>query len=70
LKIRFKTGTSPSIPEIVDFLFKCLNFKILSEKMKSIEEIKPLLESPKKVVITMHQKPDADAMGSWPYTII
>lgn len=32
--------------------------------MKPIEEIKPLLESPKKVVITMHQKPDADAMGS------
>ncbi|MET6997181.1 DHH family phosphoesterase [Chitinophaga defluvii] len=32
--------------------------------MKSIEEIKPLLESPKKVLITMHQKPDADAMGS------
>jgi phosphoesterase RecJ-like protein len=32
--------------------------------MKRIEEIKPLLESPKKVVITMHQKPDADAMGS------
>src|SRR5690349_2466622 len=32
--------------------------------MKPIEEIKPLLEHPKKVVITMHQKPDADAMGS------
>jgi phosphoesterase RecJ-like protein len=32
--------------------------------MKSIEDIKPLLESPKKVLITMHQKPDADAMGS------
>ena len=32
--------------------------------MKPIEEIKPLLESPKKVVVTMHQKPDADAMGS------
>ncbi|WP_298715737.1 bifunctional oligoribonuclease/PAP phosphatase NrnA, partial [Chitinophaga sp.] len=32
--------------------------------MKPIEDIKPLLESPKKVVITMHQKPDADAMGS------
>jgi phosphoesterase RecJ-like protein len=32
--------------------------------MKPIEEIKPLLETPKKVVITMHQKPDADAMGS------
>jgi phosphoesterase RecJ-like protein len=32
--------------------------------MKPIEELKPLLQSPKKVVITMHQKPDADAMGS------
>ena len=32
--------------------------------MKPIEEIKPLLVAPKKVVITMHQKPDADAMGS------
>ncbi|NML39297.1 bifunctional oligoribonuclease/PAP phosphatase NrnA [Chitinophaga sp. G-6-1-13] len=32
--------------------------------MKPIEEIKPLLEAPKKMVITMHQKPDADAMGS------
>lgn len=32
--------------------------------MKSIEEIKPLLEDPKKIVVTMHQKPDADAMGS------
>lgn len=34
-------------------------------KMKSIADIYPLLEQqPKKVVITMHQKPDADAMGS------
>ena len=32
--------------------------------MRSIEEIKPLLNNPKKIVITMHQKPDADAMGS------
>lgn len=32
--------------------------------MKPIEEIKPLLDTPKRVVITMHQKPDADAMGS------
>lgn len=33
--------------------------------MKPIEDIKPLLESePKKIIITMHQKPDADAMGS------
>ncbi|MBI2730158.1 MAG: DHH family phosphoesterase [Sphingobacteriales bacterium] len=32
--------------------------------MKSIQEIFPLLKQPKKVVITTHQKPDADAMGS------
>jgi phosphoesterase RecJ-like protein len=32
--------------------------------MKSIEAIYPLLEQPRKVVIIMHQKPDADAMGS------
>ena len=32
--------------------------------MKPIREIFPLLSQPKKVVITTHQKPDADAMGS------
>ncbi len=32
--------------------------------MKSISEIFPLLSDPKKIVITFHQKPDADAMGS------
>lgn len=32
--------------------------------MKPIQEIFPLLEQPRKVVITTHQKPDADAMGS------
>jgi bifunctional oligoribonuclease and PAP phosphatase NrnA len=33
--------------------------------MKNIEEIFPLIaKDPKKIVITMHQKPDADAMGS------
>lgn len=32
--------------------------------MQKIENIFPLLTAPKKVVITMHQKPDADAMGS------
>jgi phosphoesterase RecJ-like protein len=32
--------------------------------MQPIEEIFPLLETPKRIVITMHQKPDADAMGS------
>ncbi|MFL9483008.1 DHH family phosphoesterase [Chitinophagaceae bacterium LWZ2-11] len=32
--------------------------------MKPIEEFFPLLETPKKVIITAHQKPDGDAMGS------
>jgi phosphoesterase RecJ-like protein len=32
--------------------------------MKSITEVFPLLESPKRIVITFHQKPDGDAMGS------
>ena len=32
--------------------------------MQPIREIYPLLTTPRKVVITTHQKPDADAMGS------
>jgi phosphoesterase RecJ-like protein len=32
--------------------------------MKPIQEIFPLLTAPRKVVITTHQKPDPDAMGS------
>jgi phosphoesterase RecJ-like protein len=32
--------------------------------MKPIAEIFPELSNPKKVVVTMHQKPDGDAMGS------
>ncbi|MFN4313378.1 MAG: DHH family phosphoesterase [Chitinophagaceae bacterium] len=32
--------------------------------MKSIREFYPLLKKPSRTVITMHQKPDADAMGS------
>jgi phosphoesterase RecJ-like protein len=32
--------------------------------MKPVNEIFPLLAEPKNVVITFHQKPDADAMGS------
>ena len=33
-------------------------------KMKQVTEIYPLLQNPARVVITMHQKPDGDAMGS------
>ena len=32
--------------------------------MKPVSEIFPFLEEPKNIVITFHQKPDADAMGS------
>ena len=32
--------------------------------MKNIQEIIPLIDQPKKIVIVMHLKPDADAMGS------
>jgi bifunctional oligoribonuclease and PAP phosphatase NrnA len=32
--------------------------------MKQINDIFPLLDQPKNIVITTHQKPDADAMGS------
>jgi len=32
--------------------------------MQPLNELYPLLNNPRRVVITMHQKPDADAMGS------
>lgn len=32
--------------------------------MKAIHELYPLLKTPRRVVITTHQKPDVDAMGS------
>lgn len=32
--------------------------------MKPIQDFYPLLQQPSRIVITMHQKPDADAMGS------
>ncbi len=32
--------------------------------MQPITELIPLLQTPRKIVIVMHQKPDADAMGS------
>lgn len=32
--------------------------------MKPVQDLYPLLNTPRQIVITMHQKPDADAMGS------
>jgi bifunctional oligoribonuclease and PAP phosphatase NrnA len=40
------------------FAYFCTDF------MQTINNVFPLLTTPKKVVITMHQKPDGDAMGS------
>lgn len=41
------------------------NFNLLLRRfMQPVQNIFPLLGQPKNVVITMHQKPDADAMGS------
>lgn len=37
---------------------------LLRRFMQPIQNIFPLLDQPRKVVITTHQKPDADAMGS------
>ncbi len=37
---------------------------LLQPFMRPISELFSLLESPKNIVITFHQKPDADAMGS------
>jgi bifunctional oligoribonuclease and PAP phosphatase NrnA len=46
------------IPKSAVFPYFCASF------MQPIQNIFPLLGQPKKVVITTHQKPDADAMGS------
>src|SRR5687767_12093929 len=35
-----------------------------SRFMQPLSEIYPLLDQPRNIVITFHQKPDADAMGS------
>ena len=48
-------------------LARALHFRTLifaNVFMKPIEEIFPFLSQPRKTVITMHQKPDADAMGA------
>src|SRR5688572_7377651 len=40
------------------FAYFCSRF------MQPIQDIFPILSQKKKIAITMHQKPDADAMGS------
>jgi bifunctional oligoribonuclease and PAP phosphatase NrnA len=45
-------------------LFEKLCLKTGSWRMQNVNALKELLSSPKKIVITTHHKPDADALGS------
>ena len=48
-----------------DRISKTKNFQLLLRRfMQSVNQIFPLLLQPHDVVITTHQKPDGDAMGS------
>src|SRR6478609_433540 len=45
----------------------CSPHQLIEDKyqmQQQLIELKPLLASPKKIVITTHHKPDADALGS------
>jgi bifunctional oligoribonuclease and PAP phosphatase NrnA len=46
------------------FVFRLSITYLRTHFMKPLEDIFPQLSQPRKVVITTHQKPDADAMGS------
>src|SRR6478735_6647779 len=41
-----------------------INTDFCAHSMQSIQHFYPLLDQPRKAVITAHQKPDGDAMGS------
>src|SRR4051794_29682094 len=63
VKFLIKKVISSGLERFLDLLW--LNFRnFASILMKPISELYPLLEEPRKVVITTHQKPDPDAMGS------
>jgi phosphoesterase RecJ-like protein len=53
-----KSGRMPQYCILHGYPYLCASF------MKPIQEIYPHLKDPRRVVITMHQKPDPDAMGS------
>ncbi len=53
------TTHDPELQTLARFPYFCTRLQ-----MKPIQEIFPLLKQPRQVIITMHQKPDADAMGS------
>lgn len=51
----------------IRYKFFCLNgpkAAILPPPMQEVQLVYPLLSTPKKIIITTHQKPDGDAMGA------
>ena len=60
LNFKLSQNQAPRTSGLPDLLFPYL----CAHLMKQIQELYPLLATPRKVVITTHQKPDADAMGS------
>ena len=61
---RFYTGDNSKLLNSIYLAFALYLRTFASILMKPIQELYPLLNSPARVVITAHQKPDADAMGS------
>ena len=59
----FKSKIANLHSKIINCFVSCF-ILLLRRFMQPIQNIFPLLSQPKKVVITMHQKPDGDAMGS------
>jgi bifunctional oligoribonuclease and PAP phosphatase NrnA len=53
-----------NISTFVVYIKPFINIEVVCLPMQSPEELKELLSSPKKIVITTHHKPDADALGS------
>ena len=59
----FKSKIANLHSKIINCFVSCF-ILLLRRFMQPIQNIFPLLSQPKKVVITMHQKPDGDTMGS------
>lgn len=56
----------PCYHPVFQNVFECMVLKqqFCRHSMQEVKGIYPLLAQPKKIVVTMHQKPDGDAMGS------
>lgn len=61
---RFKILTATKSPYFCAFLTKTALVAIPTVSIDRLEELKALLATPKKVVITTHYNPDGDAIGS------